>query len=68
MPVSRTELKNLHALTSRKGRLRQGRFLAEGVRLLEEAVRHEVRPIASGELLHARRRDLAEQTDEREPE
>jgi hypothetical protein len=27
-----------------------------------------VRPIASGELLHARRRDLAEQTDEREPE
>lgn len=27
----------------------------------------EVRPIASGELLHTRRRDLAEQTDEREP-
>jgi hypothetical protein len=26
-----------------------------------------VRPIASGELLHARRRDLAEQTDDREP-
>jgi len=28
----------------------------------------EIRPIASGELLHARRRNLAEQTDEREPE
>jgi hypothetical protein len=28
----------------------------------------EVRPIASGELLHARRRNLAGHTDEREPE
>ena len=28
----------------------------------------EVRAIGPGELLHARRRDLAEQTDEREPE
>ena len=28
----------------------------------------EVRPIAPGELLHARRRDPAEQSDEREPE
>jgi hypothetical protein len=28
----------------------------------------EVRAIAPGELLHARRRDLAEQADEREPE
>ncbi|MGH7930800.1 MAG: DUF4926 domain-containing protein [Candidatus Binatia bacterium] len=28
----------------------------------------EVRPIAPGELLHARRRALAEPTDEREPE
>ncbi len=64
MPVSRTELKNLHALSSRKGRLRQGRFLAEGVRLLEEAVRHDVRPIAvyhAPSMLSERGTELVEQ-------
>ncbi len=46
MPLTRTELKNLSALSTRKGRRGQGRFLAEGVRLLEEAIRHDVRPEA----------------------
>lgn len=38
MTLTRMELKNLRALQTKKGRRAQGRFLAEGVRLLEEAV------------------------------
>lgn len=44
MPLTRTELKDIQSLLTKKGRKLHGRFLAEGVRLLEEAVRHRVRP------------------------
>jgi TrmH family RNA methyltransferase len=44
MPLTRTELKNLRALRNKKGRREQGRFLAEGVRLLEEALRYAFLP------------------------
>jgi TrmH family RNA methyltransferase len=44
MPVTKTELKNLKSLLTKKGRRQQHRFLAEGVRLLEEALRHRVYP------------------------
>lgn len=39
MPISRNELKNVKALQSRKGRRTQRLYLAEGIRLLEEALR-----------------------------
>jgi RNA methyltransferase, TrmH family len=39
LPISRNELKNVRSLQNRKGRRDQGLFLAEGVRLLEEALR-----------------------------
>jgi RNA methyltransferase, TrmH family len=42
--LTRTELKDIQSLLTKKGRRTQGRFLAEGVRVLEEALRHRVRP------------------------
>lgn len=39
MPVTRAELKKLKSLNTVKGRKSQGKFLAEGARLLEEALR-----------------------------
>lgn len=46
MSIGRDELKHIKSLRTRKGRREQGRFAAEGVRLLEEAVRHRFRPQA----------------------
>ncbi len=37
MPLSKTELKKLKSLATKKGRKTSGKFLAEGIRLLEEA-------------------------------
>ena len=45
MSVSRAELKNVKALHTKKGRQTEGQFLAEGVRLLEEANRLKARPL-----------------------
>ena len=45
MPLSRSETKNLRALQTRKGRRTSRRFLAEGVRLLEEALRFKRYPV-----------------------
>jgi TrmH family RNA methyltransferase len=45
LPISRTELKKVKALQTRKGRKKQGRFVAEGVRLLEVAYRFRVNPV-----------------------
>jgi len=44
MPLTRTEIKNLEALVTKKGRRQQQRFIAEGTRLLEESLRHKVSP------------------------
>lgn len=44
MSLTRLELKKLRSLAERKGRMREHRFLAEGVRLLEEALRWNVLP------------------------
>lgn len=44
MPLTRAELKRLKSLAARKGRREEGLFAAEGVRLLEEALRHGVLP------------------------
>ncbi|MBN1211182.1 MAG: RNA methyltransferase [candidate division Zixibacteria bacterium] len=44
MPVTKTELKNLKSLLTKKGRRQQRLFLAEGVRLLEESLRHRFYP------------------------
>ncbi|MCK4858571.1 MAG: hypothetical protein KAT58_11425, partial [candidate division Zixibacteria bacterium] len=44
MPLSKTELKNLKSLLTKKGRKKSGMFLAEGVRLLEESVRRRFLP------------------------
>ncbi len=44
MSLTKAESKNLQALLEKKGRRAQGRFLAEGVRLLEEAVRFSFAP------------------------
>lgn len=46
MSITRTELKNLKALNSAAGRREQGRYLAEGIRLLEESVRNNCLPKA----------------------
>jgi len=45
LSLSRAETKNLRALQTKKGRRLTGRFIAEGVRLLEEALRFRVRPV-----------------------
>lgn len=44
MSLTKTELKDIQSLLSKKGRKLKKQYLAEGVRLLEEAVRHKVRP------------------------
>lgn len=44
MSLTRTELKSIRALQTGKGRRADGRFIAEGVRLLEEALRFKRRP------------------------
>ncbi len=42
--ATQAEIKRLKTLSSRKGRREQGLFLAEGIRLLEEADRHRFLP------------------------
>jgi TrmH family RNA methyltransferase len=44
--IGKSELEHIKSLRTKKGRREQGRFLAEGVRLLEEAVRHRFPPQA----------------------
>lgn len=44
MSLSKNELKDIKSLGTKKGRKLQNCFLAEGVRVLEEAVRHQIRP------------------------
>ncbi len=44
MSLTKTELKKVRALQTKKGRRTTGEFVAEGVRLLEEAVRHKTLP------------------------
>ncbi len=44
MPVTKNEINNTKSLLTRKGRRADNKFLAEGVRLLEEAVRFRARP------------------------
>ncbi len=44
MTLSRMELKKLRSLKTKKGRRELKLFLGEGVRLLEEAWRHNIRP------------------------
>ena len=44
MPLSHSEIKNLRALHAKKGRRTANKFLAEGVRLLEEALRFKQKP------------------------
>ena len=44
MPITRNEFKSITALVTRKGRIASGCFLAEGIRLLEEALRHGLLP------------------------
>ena len=54
--ISRTELTRLVSLKRKKGRSKEQLFLAEGIRLLEEAVKHGVRPRG----LYTRKLDLSE--------
>ncbi len=44
MSLTKNELKDIQSLLAKKGRNLKKTFLAEGVRLLEEAVRYHVRP------------------------
>jgi TrmH family RNA methyltransferase len=44
--LTKTELKDIQSLLTKKGRKLKKSFLAEGVRLLEEAARHRMRPEA----------------------
>jgi len=43
--ITRTELKKIRSLRNKKGRLERGLFAAEGVRLLEESLRHQFLPV-----------------------
>lgn len=61
MPISKAELKKTKALLTRKGRRSQGRFIGEGIRLLDEALHHRFLPIVvyyAESLLSERGRDL----------
>jgi len=62
MSVTNAELKDIKSLGGKKGRKQQCRYAAEGVRLLEEALRHDCAPevvfVASG-LLSERGQSLA---------
>jgi len=42
--ITRNELKNLRALKTKKGRREQALFIAEGIRILEEALRFKIVP------------------------
>ncbi|MBD3257250.1 hypothetical protein GF377_02365 [candidate division GN15 bacterium] len=44
MSLSQAEIKNIRALQTKKGRRVANRFIAEGVRLIEEALRHRYAP------------------------
>lgn len=44
MPLTKTELKHIQQLLTKKGRKEHGHFLVSGIRLLEEALRHRFRP------------------------
>lgn len=44
MSITRNEQKNLRSLKTKKGRKEQGLFIAEGIRILEEALRFKVTP------------------------
>ena len=44
MSISRTESKNLRSLSTRKGRRQMKMFATEGVRVMEEALRHRFLP------------------------
>lgn len=44
MSLSKNELKDIKSLSTKKGRKAQNCLLAEGVRVLEEALRHQVHP------------------------
>jgi TrmH family RNA methyltransferase len=44
LPLSKAELQDIRSLLTSKGRNAKQEFLAEGVRLLEEALRHQYRP------------------------
>src|SRR3972149_10225606 len=61
--LTQTELKDIASLLTKKGRKLKRQFLAEGVRLLEEATRHDRRPLAvywSGSMLSERGQSLVE--------
>ena len=44
MPLTKTEVKDILSLGTKKGRKQKKQFVAEGVRLLEEALRHRFLP------------------------
>jgi RNA methyltransferase, TrmH family len=44
MSITRAELKDIQSLRTKKGRKEKKRFIAEGVRVLEEALRSELAP------------------------
>ncbi len=44
MPLTKTEIKDILSLGTKKGRKQKKQFAAEGVRLLEEALRHRFLP------------------------
>lgn len=46
MSINKTEIKKVRSLQTKKGRKANGQFVAEGIRLLEEAWRFKARPIA----------------------
>ncbi len=56
MAISKAELKNLASLKAKKGRTAEGRFMAEGVRVLEEAIKFNFLP----EILLYSNADLSE--------
>jgi len=62
MSITRSELKDIQTLLTKKGRKQHKKFIAEGVRLLEEAVRHNRLPetlYVAPSLLSERGQELA---------
>lgn len=62
MALSKSELQDIRSLLTRKGRINRHEFIAEGVRLMEEALRHRFPPktvYISNALLTVRGEELA---------
>lgn len=69
MAITRNRLKDIKSLLTKKGRKEKKQFVAEGVRLLEEALRHDFAPevvLYAPSILSERARGLISELEKRD--